>query len=98
MIAAISRIGVPIDRTVGLGLVGRVTVLIEVLAVFRFYRGRIARTIGEGGPTDSEQHGRCGHKIDDTQKLIPWLSMSRTPARERTHAPEREPSAHCGKV
>src|SRR5262249_60422351 len=72
-------IGVPIESAVSLNLVGRVPLLVEIFAVLRLHRGRIARAVGEGNSFGSDQHGRCGHQKTDTQELGLGCRMSCLP-------------------
>src|SRR4051812_15846091 len=58
MIAAVAGIGEPIYRSVRLHFVGRIILLVVILAIFVLDRRRIARTVGEYEPGSGRTRGQ----------------------------------------
>src|SRR6185369_4059190 len=68
VIAAVSGIGVPIDRPVGCDLEGRVAFLVEILAILGLDGGRIVRRVGNRSRRPKHESG-C-NQPNYTQELM----------------------------
>src|SRR5215211_244701 len=89
VIAAEPGVGVPIHRTVGRDLEGRVALLVEVLAVLGFDGGRIDRVFSEGNSSRHHENHRGTRKPDYTQELVLDIRWKANRRMEQLHAPER---------
>src|SRR5438445_10199367 len=68
VIAAVSGIGVPVDRPVGPDLEGRISFLVEILAILGLDGGRIVRSVGNR--SRRHQHESGYNQPNSTQELI----------------------------
>src|SRR3954463_6818467 len=89
MIAAVTGVSVPVHRSIGRDLEGRVSVLVEIFTVLGFDGRGIGRVLGTGNSSGCQEDDRGSHKPDCTQELVPRHSVAVEPAHGPGHAPER---------
>ena len=93
VIAAVAGIGVPVDCPVGRDLEGRISFLVEILAILGLDGGRIVRSVDNRSRRHKHESG-C-NKPNDTQELILEFDLDQ-PARGTSHAPDEVILLYCG--
>ena len=93
VIATEAGISVPIDRPVGRNIEGRVSFLVEILAILRLDSLGIVRSVGNQSRRHKHESG--GNQPDNTQELILEFDLDQ-PARGTSHAPDEVVLLYCG--
>src|SRR3954454_24079710 len=70
MVAAVSRICIPVDGAVGGDLEGGIAFFIQVLAIVGFDCCRIDGVFGRSHPSGCHERARDSHKPDFTKRVI----------------------------
>ena len=93
VIATVSGIGVPIDRPVGRNVEGRISFLVEILAILGLDGLGIVRSVGNLSRRHKHESGH--NQPDYTQELILEFGLDQ-PARGTSHAPDEVVLLYCG--
>src|SRR5258708_23294308 len=81
MITAVPGVSIPVDGTVWRDLEGRVSFLVQILAVLGFDCSRINGVFGESEPSRCHDGYRGSYKPDCVQQLVLDVRVHNEPAR-----------------